>query len=143
MILPDANLLLYAYDSLSEHHAPARSWWETQLSGADPVCLSWPVINAFIRIGTNPRSYPRPMTLGESLQNVQSWLDQPCVKIIQPAEQHWTIFQQVLRTGSATANLVTDAHLAALAIEHNCVLYSTDRDFARFKGLKWKNPLDG
>lgn len=142
MILPDVNLLLYAYDSRSEHHAPARSWWETQLSGTEPVCLSWPTVNAFIRIGTNPRSHPRPMTLDESLQRVQSWFDQPCVKIIQPTEQHWTIFQQMLRSGDATANLVTDAHLAALAVEHNCILHSTDRDFARFRGLKWKNPLE-
>jgi len=142
MILPDANLLLYAYDSRSEHHALARSWWESQLSGAEPVCLSWPVINAFIRIGTNPRLHQRPMTLDESLKCAQSWLDQPCVKIIQPTEHHWTIFQQVLRSGAATGNLVSDAHLAALAIEHNCVLHSTDRDFARFRGLKWKNPLE-
>ena len=82
------------------------------------------------------------MTLDESLQRVQSWFDQPCVKIVQPTENHWEIFQQVLRGGTATANLVSDAHLAALAIEHNCVLYSADRDFARFRGLKWKNPIE-
>jgi toxin-antitoxin system PIN domain toxin len=141
MILPDANLLLYAYDSLSKFHTPARSWWETQLSGAEPVCLSWQVINAFVRIGTNHRSHSRAMTLEESFQRVQSWLDQPCVKIIQPTENHWTIFQQLLRAGNATANLVSDAHLAALAVEHDCVLQSNDTDFARFRGLKWKNPI--
>jgi toxin-antitoxin system PIN domain toxin len=97
---------------------------------------------AFIRVGTNSRLHPRAMTLDEAITRVQNWLDQPCVKLIQPTEQHWPIFQQMLRGGSATANLVTDAHLAALAVEHNCLLHSTDRDFARFRGLKWKNPLE-
>jgi toxin-antitoxin system PIN domain toxin len=142
MMLPDANLLLYAFDSHSEHHKPARTWWEAQLSGTESVGLTWPVINAFIRIGTNHRSHPRPMTLEEAFVRVQSWLDQPCVKIIQPTENHWTIFQQMLRAGNATANLVSDAHLAALAVEHNCILHSTDRDFSRFRGLKWKNPIE-
>ena len=141
MILADANLLLYANDKLSEHHPSARAWWETQLSGTETVCLCWPVINAFIRIGTNSRLHRRAMTIAEAIERVQSWLDQPCVRIIQPTEQHWTIFQQMLRAGNATANLVSDAHLAALAVEHNCILNSTDSDFARFRGLKWKNPI--
>jgi uncharacterized protein len=141
MTLPDVNLLLYAYDSRSESHAAARTWWETQLSGTDTVCLCWPVIQAFIRIGTNVRFHPRAMMLDEAIERAQSWLDQPCVKIIQPTENHWTIFQKMLRKGNATANLVSDAHLAALAVEHNCVLQSTDRDFARFRGLKWNNPI--
>ena len=141
MILVDANLLLYAEDSLSEHHKAAKDWWDTQLSGSDPVGLCWPVINAFIRIATNPRLHQRPLTLKESSERVQSWLDQPCVRVIQPTDQHWTLFQQMLRGGNAVGNLVSDAHLAALAVEHNCVLYSTDADFSRFKGLKWKNPV--
>ena len=141
MILADANLLLYANDRLSEHHPAARRWWETQLSGTEPVGLCWPVLNAFIRIGTNRRLHRRPMSIEEAIERVQSWLDQPCVRIVQPTENHWTIFQQVLRSGSATANLVSDAHLAALAVEHNCILHSADADFSRFRGLKWKNPL--
>jgi len=141
MMLVDVNLLLYATDDLSEHHAAARTWWETQLSDTRPVCLCWPVVKAFIRIGTNPRLHRRPLTLKEAVERVQSWLDQPCVRIIQPTEHHWTIFQQMLRAGNATANLVSDAHLAALAVEHNCVLQSNDTDFARFRGLKWRNPI--
>ena len=141
MTLVDANLLLYAEDSLSAHHEAARTWWDAQLSGGELVCLCWPVLTAFIRIGTNARLHRRPLTLKEAVDRVQSWLDQPCVRIIQPAEQHWTIFQQMLRAGNATANLVSDAHLAALAVEHNCVLHSTDTDFARFRGLKWRNPI--
>jgi toxin-antitoxin system PIN domain toxin len=142
MILVDANLLLYAADNFSEPHLRAQKWWYSQLSGSEPVCLCWPVLNAFLRIGTNPRLQRQPLTLADALPLVQSWFDQPCVKLIHPTEQHWPIFQQMLRTGNATANLVTDAHLAALAVEHNCVLHSTDRDFTRFRGLKWKNPIE-
>jgi len=141
MILVDVNLLIYAEDSLSEYHAAAHKWWDAQLSGAETVCLCWPVVTAFIRIGTNPRASRQPLTIKESIERVQSWFGQPCVRIIQPTEQHWTIFQQMLRAGNATANLVSDAHLAALAVEHNCILNSTDLDFARFRGLKWKNPI--
>lgn len=141
MILVDANLLLYAEDSLSEHHEPAREWWDAQLSGANPVCLCWPVLQAFIRIGTNPRLHQRPLTLGEACERVQSWFEQPCVRLIHPTDQHWALFQKMLKAGNAVGNLVSDAHLAALALEHNCVLYSTDSDFARFPGLRWANPI--
>ena len=141
MILVDANLLLYAEDSLSEQHALAQEWWDERLSGTEPVALCWPVLTAFIRIGTNARLHRRPLTLKEANERVQSWFDQPCVRVIQPTEQHWTIFQKMLRGGNAVGNLVSDAHLAALAVEHNCVLQSTDADFARFSGLKWRNPL--
>ena len=142
MNLLDANLLLYAEDSLAQHHDTARTWWDARLSGSDPVALCWPVLTAFIRIGTNPRLHQRPLTLDEAIARVQSWLDQPCVQVIGPTEQHWAIFQDLLRKGKATANLVSDAHLAALAIEHNCILQSSDSDFARFRSLKWNNPLD-
>lgn len=141
MILVDANLLLYAEDSLSEHHDAVRTWWDAQLSGSEAVALSWPVLNAFIRVGTNIRLHRRPLTLKEAIERVQSWLDQSCVHVIQPTDEHWTIFQQMLRNGKAVGNLVSDAHLAALAVEHNCVLQSTDTDFSRFRGLKWKNPI--
>ncbi len=141
MILVDANLLLYAEDSLSEHHEAARIWWDEQLSGAEPVALCWPVLNAFVRISTNARLYRRPLLLKEAISRVQSWLDQPCVRVIHPGEQHWVIFQQMLRGGNAVGTLVSDAHLAALAVEHNGVLYSTDADFSRFRGLKWRNPI--
>jgi uncharacterized protein len=141
MNLVDANLLLYAEDSLSERHEAARTWWDAQLSGSDPVALCWPVLNAFIRIATNARLHQRPLTLREATERVQSWFNQSCVRMIQPTEAHWKIFQQTLRSGDAVGNLVTDAHLAALAMEHNCVLQSTDADFSRFRGLKWKNPI--
>ncbi|MFM8413435.1 MAG: type II toxin-antitoxin system VapC family toxin [Planctomycetota bacterium] len=141
MILVDANLLLYAEDSQAALHARARSWWDERLSGDDPVCLCWTVLTAFVRIGTNPRVYQRPLTIGEAVERVQSWLEQPCVRVIHATGRHLEVFAQLLATGQATANLVPDAHLAALAIEHGCVLCLTDGDFARFPGLSWKNPL--
>jgi len=141
VILVDANLLLCAEDSLSEHHQAARIWWDKQLSGSAPVCLCWPVLVAFIRIGTNVRLHDRPLTINEATERVQSWFDQPCVRMISPSEEHWAIFQRIVRGGRAVGNLVSDAHLAGLAIEHGCILHSTDGDFARFKDLKWKNPI--
>jgi len=132
---------LYAEDSLNPRHRQARVWWDERLSGVDPVCLCWTVLSAFIRISTNPRVFERPLSLDQSLARVQSWLDQPCAKIIHPTERHWIVFQQMLLAGQAVGNLVTDAHLAALAIEHGCELISTDSDFSRFPKLKWKNPL--
>ena len=141
MILVDANLLLYAEDTVSESHQAARTWWEEQLSGLEPVCLCWPVLTAYIRIGTNSRAFRRALTIPETIERIQSWFEQPCVRLIHPTEHHWIIFQRMLREGKAVGNLVTDAHLAALAVEHNCILQTTDADFARFKELKWKNPI--
>ncbi len=141
MILVDANILLYAEDSLQSRHHQARAWWDGQLSGTGVVCLCWTVLSAFIRIGTNPRVFEHPLSLEQALARVQSWLDQPCTRVIRPTDRHWTVFKQVLTDGQAVANLVTDAHLAALAIEHGCELASTDSDFARFPKLKWRNPL--
>jgi hypothetical protein len=141
LILVDANILLYAEDSLSPHHQQARSWWDEQLSGTSPVCLSWVVLAAFIRIATNPRVFAHPLSLTQAIARVQSWLDQPCTRVVQPTERHWVVFQQMLTSGQAVGNLVTDAHLAALAIEHGCELFSSDSDFARFPKLKWENPL--
>ena len=142
MILVDANILLYAEDSLSAQHEPARVWWDEQLSGSAPVCLCWSVLTAFMRIATNARLHQRPLTLKEAVDRLQSWFDQPCVRMIHPTEQHWDIFQRMLREGNATANLVSDAHLAAMAVEYSCDLCSTDADFARFPGLKWRNPVN-
>ncbi len=142
MILVDANLLLYAEDSQASLHRKARAWWDAQLSGASPVCLCWPVLTAFLRIATNRRIYRRPLHLPEAIGCVQSWLDQPCVRLVHPTETHWQTFREMLTSGEATANLVLDAHLAALAVEHGCQLNSTDRDFARFPRLAWRNPLE-
>jgi toxin-antitoxin system PIN domain toxin len=141
LILVDANILLYAENSLHSLNRKARTWWDGQLSGSRSVCLCWTVLSAFIRIGTNPRVFESPLSLEQAVARVQSWLEQPCARVVRPTDRHWTVFQQMLSDGQAVANLVTDAHLAALAIEHGCQLASTDSDFARFSRLKWMNPL--
>ncbi len=141
MILVDANLLLYAEDQLSPRHTAARQWWDDQLSGTTPVCLCWTILCAFIRIATNPRIFKHPLSIEEAVLRVQSWLDQPCIRLIYPTQRHWVILQQLLVGRQAVANLVSDAHLAALAIEHDCELFSTDADFARFPKIKWRNPI--
>ena len=142
MILVDVNILLYAEDSESHLHRQADAWWGAELSRPSPVCLSWSVLSGFLRIATNRRILHRPLSLEEAIGRVQRWLDQPCVRIVQPTEKHWQFFREMLTTGKATANLVTDAHLAALALEHGCELCSTDADFARFPKLAWRNPLE-
>lgn len=128
-------------DSASPLHASARSWWDERLSGSDPVCLSWQTITAFVRIGTNRRVFENPLSLEDAVERVESWLAQPCVRIIAPTERHWGIFREMLRKGKASANLVSDAFLASLAVAHGCHLCSTDADFSRFPRLRWSNPL--
>jgi toxin-antitoxin system PIN domain toxin len=140
-MLVDTNILLYAEDATNPNHEAARLWWDGMLSGTDDVYLSWSVLTAFIRIGTNRRVFKKPLTVAEAAARVQSWLDQPCTRIITPTERHWIILRELLEKGQATANLVSDAHLATLAIEYGCKLYSTDSDFSRFPSLKWRNPL--
>lgn len=141
MILVDANLLLYAENRADPNHERARHWWQAQLSGTKPVCVGWAVLSAFIRIATLHRVFPRPLGLAEATARVQEWLDQPNVRVINPTQDHWQTFRALLEQAQAVGNLVTDAHLAALAVEHGCELCSTDADFSRFAGLRWRNPL--
>jgi uncharacterized protein len=142
VIFVDANILLYAENSGSPLNRKALQWWTSALSGNEAVCLCWEVINAFIRIGTNSRVFNNPLSTSEALDRVSSWINQPCARIIHPTAKHWEVFTDMLISGQASANLVSDAHLAALAIEHNCTLYSTDKDFKRFPKIKYKNPLE-
>ena len=142
MILIDANLLLYASDTASIHHEPARRWLETTLSEAEPVGLAWAALLAFLRVGTNPRLRKDAFTIEEAAAIVVDWLDRPMVTVVNPGERHWEILRDMMTKGQARGPLVTDAHLAALAIEHGAVLATSDRDFARFPGLKFFNPLD-
>jgi toxin-antitoxin system PIN domain toxin len=142
VILIDANILLYAYDANSSRHAAARKWLQETFSKGEPVRLPWVVILAFLRLTTQPAILTRPLTLDEAISNVQEWLDRPNVGIAVPTARHWEILRTLLPAGQAKGRLVTDAHLAALAIEHGAVLYTNDRDFTRFPGLKWSNPLD-
>jgi toxin-antitoxin system PIN domain toxin len=141
MILVDANPLLYAKDSTCPQHARARSWWDATLSQGDEVALCWPVITAFLRIVTHSKIYRHPLTSAEAITEVDRWLTHPTVRVLHPTDEHWKVFRELLGKGQATANLVSDAHLAALAMEYNATLASTDADFARFPRLRWINPL--
>ena len=143
MILVDANLLLYAYNTSSEHYEAARRWLELLLSKPhQPVGLAWVTILGFLRISTNPRAFPAPYSLAEAVSFVSGWLAVPAVAVVNPGERHWEILSRLLPAGQARGALVTDAHLAALAIEHGAVLHTTDRDFARFAGLRTLNPVE-
>ncbi len=141
MIIPDANLLIYAYNSADKNHPKAAAWWEEQLNSNQPVGLSWVAISAFIRIMTHPKVFTTPMRVEEAIANVRSWLAQPNVILLQPGKQFSEHFLGLLENLGTADNLTTDAYLAALAIEHQAELQSRDTDFARFPGLRWRNPL--
>jgi toxin-antitoxin system PIN domain toxin len=143
VIVLDANLLLYAYDSASAQHEPARRWVEAALSGVEPVGLPWQTISAFLRIATNVRLPGNRFTMEEAATIVDHWAALPAVHLLAPRDRHWAFFRRMLVEGMASGPLITDAQLAALTRENGGVLYSTDRDFARFPGLKWVNPLAG
>jgi len=141
LILVDANLLLYAYHTRAEPHEASRQWLETVLAGTDLVRFSWLTLWAFLRIGTNARVFEHPLTASEAADAVSSWLSQPVAGILEPGERHWEILRNLMREGQTAGPLVTDAVMAAIAIEHGAVLCTTDRDFSRFPGLRWRNPL--
>jgi toxin-antitoxin system PIN domain toxin len=141
VILIDTNLLLYAHNTEAMPYAVARQWLESTLSRPEPIRLAWASILAFLRLSTDSRVYPRPKPIADSRLIVTEWLDNVNVDILQPTERHWAILQQLLQEGQVRGPLVSDAHLAALAIEHGATLCTTDRDFARFPGLKWMNPI--
>lgn len=141
MILIDANLLLHAYNPRASEHDAARTWLESAMQGPGLVRLSWTTIWAFVRIATNARVFSKPLTTAEAQAIVASWLEQPCVGVLEPGERHWEIASRLMQEGQATGPLVMDAALAAIAIEHGATLCTTDRDFARFPGLSWINPL--
>jgi toxin-antitoxin system PIN domain toxin len=141
MMLVDANILLHAYNPRATKHLASRRWLEATLSGPELVRLAWMSVWAFLRISTNPRVFEQPLSAEEADVVVSSWLAQPGVGIVEPGERHWEILRALLRDGQSTGPLVMDAALAALALEHGATLYSTDRDFARFPGLAWIDPL--
>src|SRR3989337_4065587 len=118
MILIDAYLLLYAYDSSSEHHTKARIWVEKVLSEPQPVRVAWVTILAFLRISTNRKIFENPFTISQATSIVQEWLEEPGTDLFKPTKRHWTILSKLLKDGQANGPLVMDAHLAALAIEH-------------------------
>jgi hypothetical protein len=141
VILVDVNILVYARNNASSQHAAAREWLDRQLSGAGPVGLPWVTLLGFLRLTTNSRVLPRPLTMPVAWQQVSTWLACEAAWIPQPTERHADVLADLLAFPGVQGNLVTDAHLAALAIEHGLTLCSTDGDFARFPGLHWRNPI--
>ena len=140
MILPDVNVLLYAFRSDSREHSFHREWLETVLNGEMAYGMAPQVLAGVIRIATHPRIFARPSRLDEVAAFASLLLEQPHCQIIQPGPRHWNIFRDVCRKSKATGNLVQDAWFAALAIESGCEWITTDRDFARFEDLRWRAP---
>jgi toxin-antitoxin system PIN domain toxin len=141
VILVDANLLIYAIDSDSAHHKNARRWLEDVFSGTTPVGLAWIVILAFLRVTTRPGILRRPLDPERAVEFVDSWLAQPYVTALGPGEGHWAVLRQLIAVVGTAGNLISDAHLAAMALERGCDVYSTDADFSRFPGVRHVNPL--
>jgi toxin-antitoxin system PIN domain toxin len=143
MILVDANILIYAIDRSAPHHARARRWLEATLSGDTRVGLPWIVILAFLRLTTRSGVVRNPLLPDQALAFIDAWLQQPYVTAVGPGERHWPIVSSLLRASGTAGNLTSDAHVAALALEHGATVVSADSDFARFAGVTHLNPLAG
>jgi toxin-antitoxin system PIN domain toxin len=141
MKIVDANVLLYAVNSATPHHPRVRSWWEAALGDEETLGLPWIVLLGFLRIATNARIFPVPLQSEEAAAKVDTWLAWDNVRIVRERENHWDRLKVLLQDAGMAGNLTTDAHLAALALTHDAVLVSCDSDFARFRGLRWENPL--
>lgn len=141
MIVPDANLLIYAYDQASPFHVNAKAWWEDVLSGNEPVGIPMVVVLAFTRILTHTRICQNPMTTREVQERVSVWFGCPHVRLLSTSESSLQVFFDLLTGSGTSGNLCTDALIAVHAREHSAVIYSNDRDFDRFPGIKWTNPL--
>lgn len=143
MIVPDVNLLIYAYDTTCLEHKPSKAWLEDSFSGDEPVGIPWQCLSAFLRIMTDPRIPGQRFTMQQALGVVEQWIALPGVRALSQGESHWPIFRDMLIQGDIRGRLTSDAALAALTIEFGAVLYTADHDFARFPGLRWVNPLLG
>ncbi|MDX6767492.1 MAG: TA system VapC family ribonuclease toxin [Candidatus Methylacidiphilales bacterium] len=141
MIIPDANILIYAHDEAAPHHAKARAWWEAALAGEKPVGLVWVVVLAFTRLLTHPTLAQDPLSVAEVRLMVEQWMESPSVRLLGLSEQALPRFFDLLEKAGGGGNLSTDALIALHAMEHSATVVSNDRDFDRFPGLKRLNPL--
>jgi uncharacterized protein len=141
VILPDVNLLVHAYNSDSLVHSAARSWWEDCLTRDHPIGLPWVGVLGFLRLSTHRKIATTPLPVDTACEIATSWMARPQVIPLHPGKHHAEILFGLLRAAGTGGNLTTDAHLAALAIEHQAELNSTDSDFDLFPGLRWRNPL--
>jgi hypothetical protein len=140
MKLVDANVLLYAINERSAHHEVARRWLDEALGGDETVGFAWLVVLAFVRLSTHPAVFPRPLTPAESIALVEDWLAQPGASVVEPTGGHVAVLGRLLSGAGTAGNLVNDAHLAALALEHSAEIVSFDADFSRFVGVRWQPP---
>ena len=141
MIIPDINILVYAYDSKSSFHKPSRDWWEATMNSGESVGMPWIVTLGFLRLVTHPRAFSNPVPIKDALEVVDSWLKHPNVTVLDPTAQHWRILNEMLNIVQVGSKLVSDAHLAAIAREYRATLVTNDRDFERFSGVSILNLL--
>jgi toxin-antitoxin system PIN domain toxin len=141
MIIPDANLLIYAHDSKSTFHTQAKSWWEETLNGTESIGIPWVVLMAFTRLLTHPHLCTNPLSIEQVRSLVDEWLLSPELRIIQLSENALAGYFDLLEEAGIGGNLSTDAHIALHAREYSATIFSNDRDFDRFTGIKWVNPL--
>ena len=142
MIIPDLNPLIYAYDATSPYHARASKWWVSCLSGATPIGIAWLIALGFVCLWTSRKVFEKPMAIDTAAAHVESWLARRAVQVVHPGPRHAEALFGLLRQIGKGGNLTTDAHLAALAVEHKAVIHTADTDFMRFSGVNWFNPLD-
>ena len=141
MKIVDLNILLYAVNPDAPHHDSIMEWWEEQLNGDETLGLAWAVAVGFLRVSTNPRVFPDPLTPEEAIDHIDTWLALDIVSLVTETRDHWRTLRALLQDVGVAGNLATDAHLEALAVTHGATLASCDADFARFRKLRWENPL--
>lgn len=140
MKLVDANILLYAVNEESPHHETARTWLDGAMSGHEPVGFAWIVVLAFLRVATHHAVFARPLVVDEAVLVANRWLEQPPAVTVEPSGRHLDDLRALLRATGTGGNLVTDAHLAALAVRYDAEIVTFDRDFGRFPGVRWQIP---
>ena len=140
MRLVDANVLLYAVNRASTQHDRSRSWLDRALGGREPVGMAWPVLLAFLRLATHQAVFPRPLATDDAIGVVREWLARPAAIVVEPTARHLDVLGGILLDSGTGGNLVSDAHLAALAVEHAATIVTFDTDFGRFRGVRWETP---